>query len=113
MIDCASTIGMVRSSAEMACCWSSIRVDVADEPRAVDTVGPWCAIRLAADTLRVDRQRGDALRPIGERLAITGEPPVGFGHEPQPGQRFPDDAVATASRENVPRRQRPTGRLAG
>ena len=49
--------------------------------------------------LCVDRQRGDATRPLGDpacgRRRTTS---VGFGDEPQPSQCLSDDAVATAPR---------------
>ena len=86
-----STIAVVRRRAEIACCWSSIRVTSPMNQAPSDGPGP-------VTVLDVDRQAGDALGAVGERGAEVGEAVVGGGDAPEPGQRLADDAVATAAR---------------
>ena len=87
----ASTIASVRSSADMACCWSSMRVIASRNhaPSARGSVGSARCTTLG--------EPGHARGTLGERLAQVGEAAVGFGDAPQPGQRLAHHAVATAA----------------
>ena len=90
-----STMAIVRSSAETACCWSSMRVSPSriqvprtrlERGNAVASVAPICCC-AARPAMHVARSAsGVAGRPAG----------LGLGDPPQPGERLAHHAVAPA-----------------
>src|SRR5207344_2438917 len=75
--------------------------DPVAEPRTFDLCRRDKARCVRRIRLRPDRQPCIAYRALPDLGTKVGQAPVGSGNAPQPRQAFPDDTVATATRNRV------------